>query len=49
METLFSLIVGRRGTVVLKTVLEHFNTFIKMVYFGWMLLHGYILWEGGVG
>ena len=31
METLFSLIVGKRGAVVLKVVLGHFNTFIKIL------------------
>ena len=31
METLFSLIVGRRGAVVWKVVLGHFNTFIKIL------------------
>ena len=31
METLFSLIVGERGAVVLKVVLGHFNTFIKIL------------------
>ena len=36
MESLLSLIVWRRGTVVLKEVLRHFHTFIKMIYFGWV-------------
>ena len=31
-----------------KAVLGHFHKFIKMVYFGWMLLHEYILWESRV-
>ena len=48
METLFFLIVGRRQTLVLKVVLGHFHTFIKIVYFRGMLLHTYILWEGVV-
>ena len=31
--------------MVLKAVSKHFNTFIKMAYFGLMLLHGYIRGE----
>ena len=49
MEVFFSLIVRRRRTVVLKALLGHFHTFIKMVYFGRIPLHGYILWRGVIG
>ena len=34
--------------MVLKEVLGHFHTFIKMVYFGWTPFHVYILWEGEI-
>ena len=35
--------------MVLKAVLGHFHLFIRMIYFGRIPLHGYILWEGVVG